>query len=148
MLGDLVVVQLANVTQDQRSGWARQLKDAGWNPGVVRLPSGHASGLLVGTDLTAWPDPTSSVPGVFAGLSLALGTGTAAPGLAHARPVCPATRPASSPLAPDWQGAAMDWLLRHIDFVQRSRADPNRRRFTGSMSRLDRSIRMTTLTRY
>lgn len=59
--------------------WAKQLKDAGWNPARVRLPPGQAPGLLVGPDLTAWPDPASGVPGVFAGASRSLGAGQAAP---------------------------------------------------------------------
>ncbi|RKN31558.1 serine/threonine-protein kinase [Micromonospora musae] len=67
------------------AGWAQQLKDAGWDPARVRLPSGQAPGLLVGPDLAAWPDPASRVPGVFAGASRSLGSGQPAPALpAHA----------------------------------------------------------------
>jgi hypothetical protein len=63
------------------AAWAGQLRDAGWNPGAIRLPPGHAPGLLVGPDLDAWPDPTSEVPGVFAGLSSALRAGGPVPAL-------------------------------------------------------------------
>ncbi|SCL50130.1 hypothetical protein GA0070604_2057 [Micromonospora eburnea] len=62
-------------------GWAKQLKDTGWNPATVRLAPGQAPGLLVGPDLSAWPDPGSGVPGVFAGASRSLGAGQAAPAL-------------------------------------------------------------------
>jgi eukaryotic-like serine/threonine-protein kinase len=58
--------------------WAHQLKDSGWNPAAIRLPAGHAPGLLVGRDLAGWSDPARPVPGVFAGLSRAL-TGAGAP---------------------------------------------------------------------
>jgi hypothetical protein len=57
------------------AAWARQLRDAGWNPVSVRLPAGRAPGFTVGPDLDAWPDPASNVPGVFAGASEALGVG-------------------------------------------------------------------------
>ncbi|MEQ4305899.1 serine/threonine-protein kinase [Plantactinospora sp. B6F1] len=63
------------------AGWAGQLKDAGWNPATIRLAAGRAPGLLVGPDLTSWPDPASGVPGVFAGASRTLGTGQAAAAL-------------------------------------------------------------------
>jgi hypothetical protein len=58
--------------------WAHQLRDAGWNPQVLRLPAGRAPGLVVGSDLTTWSDPASAVPGVFAGASRALRGGAPA----------------------------------------------------------------------
>lgn len=51
------------------AAWAKQVRDTGWNPASVRLPAGRAAGLVVGTDLAAWTDPASPVPGVFAGVS-------------------------------------------------------------------------------
>ncbi|MEV7327572.1 serine/threonine-protein kinase [Micromonospora sp. NPDC093244] len=52
--------------------WARQLRDAGWNPAVVGLPGGREPGLLVGPDLRVWPDVDSQTSGVFAGVSRSL----------------------------------------------------------------------------
>ncbi|WP_436533170.1 serine/threonine-protein kinase [Actinoplanes sp. HUAS TT8] len=60
--------------------WAEQVRGTGWNPATLSLPGGHAPGLVVGTDLSAWEDPANPVPGVFAGLSPALrGTAPALP---------------------------------------------------------------------
>ncbi len=59
--------------------WARQLKDSGWNPAAIHLPAGHVPGLLVGSDLSAWPDASSEVPGVFAGVSKSLNGAEGAP---------------------------------------------------------------------
>ncbi|MEV4821045.1 serine/threonine-protein kinase [Micromonospora sp. NPDC049274] len=61
--------------------WAGELKDAGWDPVALRLPAGHAPGLVVAPDLTAWPDPASGIPGVFVGVSKALLAGGTAPAL-------------------------------------------------------------------
>jgi eukaryotic-like serine/threonine-protein kinase len=61
--------------------WARQAKDAGWDPSAIGLPPGHAPGVLVGPDLAAWGDPASPVPGAFAGRSPALADGGSAPAL-------------------------------------------------------------------
>jgi hypothetical protein len=61
--------------------WAKQVRDAGWDPATIGLPTGHVAGLLVGPDLTAWPDPTSGVPGVFAGISGSLREGGPTPTL-------------------------------------------------------------------
>ncbi|MEV4134071.1 serine/threonine-protein kinase [Dactylosporangium sp. NPDC049742] len=64
--------------------WAGQLRDAGWDPAVLGLPGGHAPGLVVTTDVVAWADPASALPGVFAG---AFTTGGPAPTLPeHAAP--------------------------------------------------------------
>ncbi|MDG4832932.1 serine/threonine-protein kinase [Solwaraspora sp. WMMD1047] len=54
------------------AAWAKQIRDAGWNPESIRLPAGRTPGLVVGTDLTAWSDPNTAVPGVFVGASRAL----------------------------------------------------------------------------
>ncbi|GLW33696.1 serine/threonine-protein kinase [Actinoplanes regularis] len=54
------------------AAWAKQVRGTGWNPRTLRLADGRAPGLVVGTDLTAWDDPASPVPGVFAGVSPAL----------------------------------------------------------------------------
>ncbi|MEV4620127.1 serine/threonine-protein kinase [Asanoa sp. NPDC049573] len=58
--------------------WAGQLKDDGWNPSVLRLPAGHAPGLVAAPDLGVWPDPASAMPGVFVGASNALLAGNPA----------------------------------------------------------------------
>ncbi|MEH1167064.1 serine/threonine-protein kinase [Micromonospora sp. CPCC 205539] len=61
--------------------WAGQLKDAGWDPSALRLPAGHAPGLVVAPDLAVWPDPASAIPGVFVGVSKALAGGGPVPAL-------------------------------------------------------------------
>ena len=55
------------------AAWAGQLRDSGWNPASVGMPSGTDAGLQIGTDLE---DTTS--PGVFAGSSSWLAPGSAA----------------------------------------------------------------------
>jgi eukaryotic-like serine/threonine-protein kinase len=62
--------------------WAKQVRGTGWNPQTLRLAGGSAPGLVVGPDLTAWADPASPVPGVFAGVTPAL-RGTAPALLDH-----------------------------------------------------------------
>ncbi|GIF47679.1 serine/threonine protein kinase [Asanoa ferruginea] len=62
-------------------GWAGELKDDGWNPSVLRLPAGHAPGLVAAPDLAVWPDPASAMPGVFVGASRALLAGSPTPAL-------------------------------------------------------------------
>ncbi|WP_433112774.1 serine/threonine-protein kinase [Micromonospora sp. CA-246542] len=62
-------------------GWARQLRDRGWNPAVVGLTAGRAPGLLVGPDLAAWPDVGNVTSGVFAGASPSLAGRTGRPAL-------------------------------------------------------------------
>ncbi|MGC4809979.1 serine/threonine-protein kinase [Micromonospora sp. DT228] len=63
------------------SSWAGQVRDAGWDPSVLRLPAGQAPGLVVAPDLDVWPDPASGIPGVFIGASRALLADGAAPAL-------------------------------------------------------------------
>ncbi|MEU5599347.1 serine/threonine-protein kinase [Streptomyces sp. NPDC020298] len=50
-------------------GWGRQLRDAGWDPKDLGLPSGHEPGLAVADDLAKWPDLDADVDGLFVGLS-------------------------------------------------------------------------------
>jgi tRNA A-37 threonylcarbamoyl transferase component Bud32 len=45
------------------AAWAQEFRDAGWAPAGVPQPA-----VVVGTDLAAWADPASRVPGLFAGL--------------------------------------------------------------------------------
>ncbi|WP_426509512.1 serine/threonine-protein kinase [Dactylosporangium sp. McL0621] len=63
------------------AAWASQLRDGGWDPATLGLPAGHAPGLVVSSDLSAWADPHRAVPGVFVGVSRALAADTAAPAL-------------------------------------------------------------------
>jgi hypothetical protein len=51
------------------AGWARQLRDSGWDPAVLGLPAGHEPALAVADDLARWQDPGAGVDGVFVGLS-------------------------------------------------------------------------------
>ena len=48
--------------------WVRQMQLNGWSPRELGVPGGHEPGLLVATDLAAWPDPEQEVSGLFAGL--------------------------------------------------------------------------------
>ncbi|MFC7711744.1 serine/threonine-protein kinase [Micromonospora lupini] len=63
------------------ASWAGQVKDAGWDPSVLRLSAGQAPGLVVAPDLDVWPDPASGMPGVFVGASRTLLAGGPAPAL-------------------------------------------------------------------
>ncbi|MGC5287937.1 serine/threonine-protein kinase [Micromonospora sp. DT231] len=63
------------------SSWAGEVRDAGWDPSVLRLPAGEAPGLVVAPDLDVWPDPASGIPGVFVGASKGLLADGAAPAL-------------------------------------------------------------------
>jgi hypothetical protein len=84
-LGRSGAVRVSDATGDLSitvpSTWAGQLRDAGWDPAMLRLPAGHAPGLAVAADLTAWPDPASPVPGVFVGASRSLASGGPTPAL-------------------------------------------------------------------
>ncbi|WP_432834865.1 serine/threonine-protein kinase [Dactylosporangium sp. CA-092794] len=62
-------------------GWAGQLRDAGWDPAVLRLPAGRAPGLVVAPDLATWSDPAGGTPGLFVGASRDLVAGGPAPAL-------------------------------------------------------------------
>jgi hypothetical protein len=57
------------ITVHVPADWARQLRDSGWDPGVLGLPAGHEPALAVADDLSRWQDPSSDVDGVFVGLS-------------------------------------------------------------------------------
>jgi len=63
------------------TAWAGQLQASGWNPAAIRLPAGQAPGLAVAPELDRWRDPARHVPGVFAGLTPALGSPAAKPAL-------------------------------------------------------------------
>ncbi|WP_327690591.1 serine/threonine protein kinase [Streptomyces sp. NBC_00461] len=49
--------------------WGRQLRDSGWDPRALGLPSGHEPGLAVADHLTRWQNLSADVNGVFVGLS-------------------------------------------------------------------------------
>ncbi|MGW5373724.1 serine/threonine protein kinase, partial [Streptomyces sp. NPDC004011] len=57
------------VSVEVPAGWARQLRDSGWDPRALGLPPGHQPGLVVAGDLSRWPDMGAGVDGVFVGLS-------------------------------------------------------------------------------
>jgi hypothetical protein len=61
------------------AAWAKEFRDAGWEPAVLRLPAGRQPAVLVGPDLSTWDDPASRVPGMFAGLLPATETAPALP---------------------------------------------------------------------
>lgn len=70
--------------------WARQLRDTGWDPAALRLPSGREPGLQVGADLTSM-----DAPSLFAGVSRWLVPGS--PAVLPAHPGC--TRGRKRPVA-------------------------------------------------
>ncbi|MET8811400.1 serine/threonine-protein kinase [Streptomyces sp. NPDC004549] len=51
------------------AGWAREVRDSGWNPAAIGLPSGQEPGLVVAGDLERWPDLGAAVDGVFVGVA-------------------------------------------------------------------------------
>ena len=57
------------VSAEVPAAWDRQLRDSGWDPRVLGLPSGHEPGFAVADRLTKWQDLTADVNGVFVGLS-------------------------------------------------------------------------------
>jgi hypothetical protein len=61
------------------AAWAGQLRDAGWDPAALGLPAGHAPGLVVSPNVSAWFDPHGAMPGVFVGASRSLAGGGATP---------------------------------------------------------------------
>lgn len=57
------------VSVEVPAGWARELRDSGWDPHALGLPAGHQPGLVVAGDLSRWSDMRAGVDGVFVGLS-------------------------------------------------------------------------------
>ncbi|SOE07168.1 serine/threonine-protein kinase [Streptomyces sp. Ag109_G2-15] len=57
------------VTVQVPAGWARQVRDSGWDPRALGLPAGHEPGLVVADDLAHWADLKTTVDGVFLGVS-------------------------------------------------------------------------------
>ncbi|GAA3832590.1 serine/threonine-protein kinase [Streptomyces chiangmaiensis] len=51
------------------ASWGRQLRDAGWNPDSLGLPTGHEPALAVADDLSRWTDLGADANGAFIGLS-------------------------------------------------------------------------------
>ncbi|MGV9246263.1 serine/threonine-protein kinase [Streptomyces sp. NPDC003710] len=51
------------------AAWARQLRDAGWDPKALGLPTGQEPALAVADDLSHWQDLGTEVNGAFIGLS-------------------------------------------------------------------------------
>jgi hypothetical protein len=56
------------VTVEVPAGWARELRDSGWDPHALGLPAGHAPGLVVADRLADWSDLKAPVNGVFVGV--------------------------------------------------------------------------------
>ncbi|MEU2054892.1 serine/threonine-protein kinase [Streptomyces bungoensis] len=51
------------------AGWAREVRDSGWDPHALGLRAGHEPGLVVADDLAHWSDLRAAVDGVFVGVS-------------------------------------------------------------------------------
>ncbi|MFF5858774.1 serine/threonine-protein kinase [Streptomyces sp. NPDC012751] len=66
------------------AGWARELRDSGWDPRALGLAAGHEPGLLVADDLSRWSDPRAPVNGVFAGAAAHGGVTAKVRALTHA----------------------------------------------------------------
>ncbi|MFD7712073.1 serine/threonine-protein kinase [Streptomyces sp. NPDC059785] len=65
-------------------GWARQVRDSGWNPGSLGLRKGTEPGLAVADDLSEWQDLGSTVDGAFIGLSEHGDVASEVAGISHA----------------------------------------------------------------
>ncbi|MGV9562773.1 serine/threonine-protein kinase [Streptomyces sp. NPDC003480] len=65
------------------ASWGRELRDAGWDPKSLGLPSGHEPALSVADDLSDWQDLGSHVNGAFIGLSEHGGLAAKVRALAH-----------------------------------------------------------------
>ncbi|GAA4944574.1 serine/threonine-protein kinase [Actinoplanes utahensis] len=82
-------------------GWAGQLRNSGWNPASVGMPSTTEEGLQIGADLS-----DTDSPGVFAGISRWLAPGSAAKLPAH--PGC-VRQPDREVTAVDRSGQVQRW---------------------------------------
>jgi len=89
--------------------WVRQMQINGWSPRELGMPGGHEPGMLVATDLAAWPDPEAKVSGLFAGL---LATESDSPDLDRLISVGPCEgEPQRRSFAnADWEGEVWQWL--------------------------------------
>ncbi|MDN3026809.1 serine/threonine-protein kinase [Streptomyces sp. S.PB5] len=56
------------VTADVPVEWGGRLRDSGWDPGSLGLPSGHRPGFVVADDLANWQDLGADVNGMFVGV--------------------------------------------------------------------------------
>ncbi|MEV5798452.1 serine/threonine-protein kinase [Streptomyces collinus] len=50
------------------AGWARELRDSGWDPHTLGLAAGHQPGLVVADRVADWSDLGAAVDGVFVGV--------------------------------------------------------------------------------
>jgi hypothetical protein len=57
------------VSVEVPAGWAKELRDSGWDPHALGLPEGHEPGLVVADRLANWSDLSSAVNGVFVGVA-------------------------------------------------------------------------------
>lgn len=64
-----VADKTGRVVAEVPRGWDRQIRDSGWDPRALGLPSGHEPGFAVADRLTAWQDLRAEVNGVLVGLS-------------------------------------------------------------------------------
>ncbi|OIK04152.1 serine/threonine-protein kinase [Streptomyces monashensis] len=67
--GTRVTDSTGRVVVQVPAGWGHELRDSGWDPGVLGLAKGHEPGLVVADDLTRWSDLAKPVNGVFVGVS-------------------------------------------------------------------------------
>ncbi|MGY6026690.1 serine/threonine-protein kinase [Streptomyces spinosirectus] len=94
------------VVAEVPDGWGRQLRDSGWDPKALGLPSGHEPGLAVADRLTEWQDLGAEVNGVFVGLSEHGDLTAAVAGLTH--PTCHYDGGRAYDSAP-WRGRVRTW---------------------------------------
>ncbi|MEU4039489.1 serine/threonine-protein kinase [Streptomyces collinus] len=50
------------------AGWAREVRDSGWDPHTLGLAAGHEPGLVVADRVARWSDLGAAVDGVFVGV--------------------------------------------------------------------------------
>ncbi|MBL1104025.1 serine/threonine protein kinase [Streptomyces sp. 5-8] len=87
-------------------GWARELRDSGWDPHVLGLAAGHEPALVVADDLSRWSDLDAAVSGVFAGVGAPGDVTARVRALAHAG--CRYTGARTFTDA-DWHGLVRSW---------------------------------------
>ncbi|MFK4103355.1 serine/threonine-protein kinase [Streptomyces sp. NPDC019531] len=94
------------ITVEVPAGWARGLRDSGWDPRALGLPAGHEAGLVVSDYLAMWQSLSARVNGVFVGLSTQGNVVTEVDALAHSGCRYDGARAYSSDV---WRGRVRTW---------------------------------------
>ncbi|MFA7754873.1 serine/threonine-protein kinase [Streptomyces sp. NRRL B-2790] len=94
------------VTVEVPAGWAREVRDAGWDPHTLGLPAGHEPGLVIADDMAKWSDLGVTVDGVFVGVSEHGDVGARVTALSHAGCHYAGSRTFTGT---GWQGTIRTW---------------------------------------